>query len=88
MPPIISPLLIFSRVFFFRCIVSLEPQYLLPNGDTGIIRTLDVPLYLTKAVGKKLFCLDREGKTRVMDIDNTEARAFKMLTQGAKHSFI
>ncbi|CAN0464542.1 unnamed protein product, partial [Hapterophycus canaliculatus] len=47
-------------------------QYLLPNGDTGIIRTLDVPLYLTKAVGKKLFCLDRECKTRTVEIDNTE----------------
>lgn len=23
-------------------------KYLLPNGDGGIVRTLDVPIYLTK----------------------------------------
>lgn len=75
LPSFSSPLSSSSRaaaaVVVTLC-VGVGVQYLLPNGDTGIIRTLDVPLYLTKAAGQKLFCLDREGKTRTVEIDNTE----------------
>jgi len=52
-------------------------KYLLPNGDHGIVRGLDVPIYVTKVTGTSLFCLDREGKTRTMEIDTTEAQ-FKL----------
>ncbi|KAJ1426745.1 vesicle coat complex COPI, alpha subunit [Ochromonadaceae sp. CCMP2298] len=48
-------------------------KYLLPNGDRGIIRGLESPVYVTKVQGNSLFCLDREGKMRVMEIDTTEA---------------
>lgn len=48
-------------------------KYLLPNGDRGIIRGLESPVYVTKVQGTSLFCLDREGKMRVMEIDATEA---------------
>lgn len=30
-------------------------KYCLPNGDHGIIRTLDVPVYLTRASGRAWF---------------------------------
>lgn len=48
-------------------------KYVLPNGDRGIIRGLDAPVYATKVQGNSLFCLDREGKVRNMEIDTTEA---------------
>ncbi|CAN1777530.1 Coatomer subunit alpha-1 [Linum perenne] len=47
-------------------------KYCLPNGDSGIIRTLDVPIYITKVSGNTIFCLDREGKNRTIIIDPTE----------------
>ena len=39
-------------------------KYCLPNGDSGIIRTLDVPVYITKVFGSTIYCLDRDGKNR------------------------
>lgn len=52
-------------------------KYMLPNGDCGIIRTIDTPVYLTGVKGNKVFCLDRECKARVLSIDITESY-FKM----------
>lgn len=48
-------------------------KYLLPNGDKGIIRGLDSPIYATKVQGDSLYCLDREGRMRTIEIDATEA---------------
>lgn len=48
-------------------------KYGLNNGDTGIIRTLDVPVYLTCITGgNTLHCLDREGKAKTIAVDLTE----------------
>eukprot|EP01094_Clydonella_sp_ATCC50884_P009361 TRINITY_DN1888_c0_g1_i1.p1 TRINITY_DN1888_c0_g1~~TRINITY_DN1888_c0_g1_i1.p1 ORF type:complete len:1247 (-),score=542.11 TRINITY_DN1888_c0_g1_i1:203-3943(-) len=47
-------------------------KYCLPNGDTGIVRTLDVPIYITAVKGNKVFCLDRQGRNRALAIDPTE----------------
>ncbi|KAG1495626.1 hypothetical protein G6F47_008964 [Rhizopus delemar] len=52
-------------------------KYALTEGDNGIVRTLDQPVYLTRMKGKKLFALDREGKVREIAIDPTEYR-FKL----------
>ncbi|KAI9497530.1 coatomer protein alpha subunit [Zychaea mexicana] len=52
-------------------------KYALPQGDNGIIRTLDQPVYLTRIKGKTLFILDRDGNSRSMTIDPTEYR-FKL----------
>ncbi len=43
-------------------------KYCLPNGDSGIIRTLDVPVYITRVAGNMLYCLDREGKVRQIQV--------------------
>lgn len=48
-------------------------KYLLPNGDKGIIRGLESPVYVVKVHGGNLCCLDREGKMRNLEIDLTEA---------------
>eukprot|EP01041_Mallomonas_annulata_P007740 gene7740-15829_t len=52
-------------------------KYVLPAGDRGIIRGLEAPVYVTKVHGNTLYCLDREGKTRSIEIDTTEAQ-FKL----------
>lgn len=43
-------------------------KYCLPNGDSGIIRTLDVPLYITKVFNNVVYALDREGKNRQIQV--------------------
>ena len=43
-------------------------KYCLPNGDSGIIRTLEVPLYVTKVQGNMVWALDRDGKNRQMQV--------------------
>ncbi len=47
-------------------------KYALPNGDSGIIRTLDNPVYLTKVFGNVIFCLDRDGRNRQLQFDPSE----------------
>ncbi|XP_042451740.1 coatomer subunit alpha-1-like [Zingiber officinale] len=47
-------------------------KYCLPNGDSGIIKTLDDTVYITKVSGNNIFVLDRDGKSRVISIDSTE----------------
>ncbi len=43
-------------------------KYCLPNGDSGIIRTLEVPVYITRVSGSSLHCLDRDGKSRQIQV--------------------
>ena len=64
-----------NRIFVYTTLNHIK--YCLINGDTGIIRTLDVPVYITRVHNKQLFCLDRECKTRTISIDTTEA-TFKL----------
>ncbi|KAK6519008.1 hypothetical protein TWF281_003698 [Arthrobotrys megalospora] len=52
-------------------------KYTLPNGDNGIIKTLDQTVYLVKVKGKSVYCLDRAAKPRQIPIDPTEYR-FKL----------
>lgn len=47
-------------------------KYCLPNGDSGVVKTLDSPLYLSKAAGGQVVALDREARVRVMPLDPTE----------------
>jgi len=59
-----------SGVFIYTTVNHIK--YCLPNGDSGIVRTLDVPIYITRVSKNTLFCLDRDGKNRVIQIDPTE----------------
>ncbi|KAK9758325.1 hypothetical protein RND81_01G223100 [Saponaria officinalis] len=59
-----------NGVFIYTTLNHMK--YCLPNGDNGIIRTLDVPLYITKVTGNTIYCLDRDGKNRIITIDATE----------------
>ncbi|XP_071733917.1 coatomer subunit alpha-1-like [Rutidosis leptorrhynchoides] len=59
-----------NGVFIYTTLTHIK--YCLPNGDCGIIKTLDVPVYITKIFGNTIFCLDRDGKNRSIIIDATE----------------
>ncbi|KAI9497476.1 coatomer protein alpha subunit [Zychaea mexicana] len=64
-----------SGVFIYCTLNHIK--YALPQGDSGIIRTLEQPVYLTRVKGKTLYALDREAKPRTIKIDPTEYR-FKL----------
>ncbi len=64
-----------SRIFVYCTLNHIK--YIVSNGDKGIIRTLDVPLYIVRTSGMHLFCLDREVRARILDIDIGEAK-FKL----------
>ena len=60
-------------------------KYAITNGDHGIIRTLDMPVYLTKMKGNnQVFMLNRECKPCAMNIDTTEYR-FKLALINRKY---
>ncbi|KAK4365107.1 hypothetical protein RND71_016465 [Anisodus tanguticus] len=59
-----------NGVFIYTTLTHIK--YCLPNGDSGIIKTLDVPVYISKVYGNTIFCLDRDGKNRPIIIDSTE----------------
>ena len=63
----------------YGCIyrISYDSSYKFLSSDNGIIRTLDLPIYITKIKNQQVFCLDRETKARVLNVDPTEYR-FKL----------
>jgi coatomer protein complex subunit alpha (xenin) len=71
-----------SGVFIYT--TSNHIKYAIQNGDHGIIRTLDLPVYLTRIKGAQVFCLDRECKPRILNIDPTEFR-FKLALINRKY---
>ena len=71
-----------SGVFIYT--TSNHIKYAINNGDHGIIRTLELPVYLTRIKGAQVFCLDRECKPRILNIDPTEFR-FKLALINRKY---
>lgn len=53
-------------------------------SDHGIIRTLDLPIYITRIKGNSVYCLDRECRPRVLGIDPTEFK-FKLALVNRKY---
>ncbi|SCZ99345.1 BZ3500_MvSof-1268-A1-R1_Chr3-1g05959 [Microbotryum saponariae] len=64
-----------SGIFIYSTLNHIK--YALPQGDNGIIKTLEQPVYLTRVKGKVVHCLDRNAKPRAIAIDPTEYR-FKL----------
>lgn len=71
-----------SGVFIYT--TSNHIKYALTNGDYGIIRTLDLPIYITRVKGNNVYCLDRECRPRVLNIDCTEYK-FKLALVNRKY---
>ncbi|XP_076947694.1 coatomer subunit alpha-1-like [Bidens hawaiensis] len=59
-----------NGVFIYTTLTHIK--YCLPNGDCGIIKTVDIPVYITKISENNIFCLDRDEKNRSIVIDATE----------------
>nr|GAT59180.1 coatomer alpha subunit [Mycena chlorophos] len=64
-----------SGVFIYSTLNHIK--YCLPQGDHGVICTLDNPVYLTRVKGKTVHCLDRSARPRTITFDPTEYR-FKL----------
>eukprot|EP00817_Percolomonadidae_sp_ATCC50343_P006488 CAMPEP_0117430052 /NCGR_PEP_ID=MMETSP0758-20121206/9575_1 /TAXON_ID=63605 /ORGANISM="Percolomonas cosmopolitus, Strain AE-1 (ATCC 50343)" /LENGTH=1221 /DNA_ID=CAMNT_0005217653 /DNA_START=28 /DNA_END=3689 /DNA_ORIENTATION=+ len=57
-------------IFMYSTLNHLK--YMLPNGDSGTIRTLDQPIYIVKVINKQIHYVNRDGIARMLHIDNTE----------------
>ena len=76
---------IFFNLGVFVYTTSNHIKYAITNGDHGIIRTLDMPVYLTKMKGNtQVFMLNRECKPCSMNVDTTEYR-FKLALINRKY---
>ncbi|ENN79199.1 hypothetical protein D910_09097 [Dendroctonus ponderosae] len=64
-----------SGIFFYT--TSNHIKYTMTNGDHGIIRTLELPIYLTKVKDSQFYCMNRDGQGLIMNIDTTECK-FKL----------
>ncbi|KAG1700924.1 Coatomer subunit alpha [Nymphon striatum] len=64
-----------NKVFIYT--TSNHIKYAITNGDHGIIRTIDTPIYITKVQGVNAYCLNRECRPKVLKIDPTEYK-FKL----------
>ncbi|KAG1902148.1 coatomer WD associated region-domain-containing protein [Suillus fuscotomentosus] len=64
-----------TGVFIYSTLNHIK--YCLPQGDHGVICTLDNPVYLTRVKGKTAHCLDRSARPRTITFDPTEYR-FKL----------
>ena len=49
-------------------------KFSLMNGDNGIVRTLEHPVYLVRVKGHTVYCLDRAAKPKPIQFDPTEYR--------------
>ncbi len=59
-------------------------KYALPSGDSGIIKTLQQPVYVTRVKGKTVSVLDRSARPKNIAIDPTEYR-FKLALSNEKY---
>ena len=71
-----------NGVFIYT--TSNHIKYAITNGDHGIIRTLHLPVYLTRMRGDQVFLLDRECKPCTMTVDVTEYK-FKLALINRKY---
>ncbi|CAK5274683.1 unnamed protein product [Mycena citricolor] len=71
-----------SGVFIYSTLNHVK--YCLPQGDHGVICTLDNPVYLTRVKNKTVHCLDRSGRPRTITFDPTEYR-FKLALLKGNH---
>ncbi|CCH61765.1 hypothetical protein TBLA_0F02230 [Henningerozyma blattae CBS 6284] len=54
-------------------------RYMLLNGESGIIKTLENTIYINKVKGKLVYALNRNGEMDILTIDPTEYRFKKAL---------
>ena len=65
-------------------IINVSCEHYSIISDGGIIRTLDLPIYITMVKGNNVYCLDQECKAMVLAIDPTEFK-FKLALINRKY---
>ncbi|KAI8894425.1 coatomer WD associated region-domain-containing protein [Globomyces pollinis-pini] len=68
-----------SGIFLYSTLNHIK--YCLSNGDVGIIRTIEQPIYLLKVKKSSIYCLDRSAKVIVIPFDPTEYKFKTALIQ-------
>lgn len=66
-----------EKLSVFVYVTLNHVKYVLPNGDRGILRGLESPIYITRVKSPNLFYMDREMRSKALEIDTTEAE-FKL----------
>ncbi len=62
-------------------------KYCLSTGDSGVVRTLESPVYLTRVHNDIVYCLDREAKPRAVQINSAEYK-FKLALSEKKYDVV
>jgi len=68
---------------FFVYSTKTHIKYILPNGDTGIIRSFSERLYIIAVREKYVLCLTNEIEFRRLDVDLTECKFKQALENGS-----
>ncbi|RMZ57579.1 hypothetical protein APUTEX25_001779, partial [Auxenochlorella protothecoides] len=74
-----------SRVLVYSTLNHLK--YALPGGDGGTLRTLPDPVYLVRAEGGAVHCLDREARPRALRVDTSEVE-FKLALAARRYDAV
>ena len=61
----------------YRFFFSYDDASLTTSRDNGIVRTLDQTVYLVRVKARSVYCLDRNSRPKVLEVDPTEYR-FKL----------
>jgi coatomer protein complex subunit alpha (xenin) len=67
---------------FFVYSTKTQIKYLLPNGDSGIIRSIGERLYIAAVRERQVICLTSDAEVRRLDVDLTECRFKAALSAG------
>lgn len=72
-----------SGVFIYTTHTHIK-YALTADGDYGIIRTLDLPIYIFRVKNESVYCFDREYNPKILSIDPTEYK-FKLALINRKY---
>jgi coatomer protein complex subunit alpha (xenin) len=67
---------------FFVYTTKTHLKYVLPNGDSGILRSIADRIYVAAVLEKQVICLNADSEVRRLEVDLTEARFKAALAAG------
>ena len=76
---------VWDNVGVFLYNTASQVNYLVPNGDTGLVRGLEAPVYLIAVEGGKLLAADRAGDLAYLEINSVEYR-FKLALHNKRYN--
>jgi coatomer protein complex subunit alpha (xenin) len=67
---------------FFIYTTKTHLKYVLPNGDSGILRSIADRIYVAAVLENQVICLNEDSEVKRLEVDLTEARFKAALTSG------